>query len=300
MKKKKITPVVILIIAASFLTACCKMPAELSVEQIDESVQTYFENTHDLTVAVIDVSYEQISEYNFLNIVKVSDGEVEYELILDRNNEPISDNVLALATIKNMDTTSWNNKLRDLGLNLHEYYDFETIVSFEDLQYRILLSVVAVERIDREVKDGIYSLLGILRDEGVDSLIINIDSPKFLVPKENAGYGIHSLRLASIKFDTNIEVISFEEQFSSFIDRVYWSKQGFEEKVFALTQAGYENVYFFISQWHDGNTIEIVLHCESSDSLSEATAIILLEDMDDDYFKIEGSETKYTLQYVHT
>ena len=289
----------ILVSAILFLAACHRNPEKITVDQATERVQAYFKSSHDLDVTVKSVSYDQVGEHDYLNVVTVSDGETEYKLILDKNNEPISDNVSALETIKNIDISSFDDRIRQLGLKRHEYYALEAVASFRDLRYSVCFSVGSEDCPSKDSKDGIYSLLGELKNEGIDEFIINIDSPSFLLPKIEFGYGVYGLRLTGIGFKTDIDSASFEEQYYHFVDQIYWDKQKFDEKILELTQLGYENACFFISRWDDGNTLEIVLYCESDNSLSDEPAIALLGEMDDSYFRVGDNEIKYTLQHSY-
>jgi hypothetical protein len=291
--------IIILNVAILVIIESNRNPEELTISQATERVQGYFRRLYNLDVSIIDISYDQVGEHDYLNVVTVSDGETEYKLILNKNNKPISDNVSALKTIKNIDISSFDNKIRRLGLKRHEYYDLEVFTSLHDLCYRVYFSVVSVDLPKNESKDGIYSLLGELRNEGIDNFVIYIDTPSFLLPKNDFGYGVYGLRLTGISFETDIDSASFEKKFYSFVDQIYWDKQKFDEKILQLTQMGYQNVCFFISKWDDGNTLEIVLYCESNNSLSDEPAIVLLKEMDESYFRVVDNEIKYTLQHIY-
>ena len=303
MRKIKFVILLIIIISIFIVLATCATnnPKELYPEQAVEIARPYFQELYGKNIIVENVRYEvvgMIGRYHlYRNIITVSEGEAEYKLILDKRNVPVSDNISAIETIKNIEISSLEEKLKPLGLKLHEHYDLEVAASPRNLQYSVCLSVVAEDCPSREQKDRIYSLLGVLKDNGVDYFIINIDTPDFLFPKMKFGYGVYGLRLAGVGFSTDMDMASFKERYNNYVNQIYWDKQKFDEKIFELTQLGYENATFFISRWTDGDTIEIVLYCESGKNISDEAAIALLEEMDDSYFRIGDNKIKYTLQH---
>ncbi|MEA4833255.1 MAG: hypothetical protein VB118_11660 [Oscillospiraceae bacterium] len=300
--RKTLMAILIMAILAAtilFLTACNRNPEKITADQATERVQAYFKSSHNLNVTVKSVSYEQVGEHEYLNIVTVSYGEAEYKLILNKNNEPISDNVSALETIKSIDISSIDNKIRQLGFKRDGYYDLRTDVSYQNFRYSVCFSVISEDCPSKDSKDVIYSLLGQLKNEGIEEFFINISSPNFLIPKIECGYGEHGIWLTGIGIDTDVDSASFEKQYYKFVDQIYWDEQKYDEIILQLTQLGYENACFFIYRWYSGNTLEIVLYCESDNSLSDEPAITLLEEMDDSYFKVGDSEIKYTLRHIY-
>jgi len=294
--------VVVMIITSAFILFLAtrhRNPSKMTVDQVTERARNYFIDFHDMDVTVKSVSYEQVGEHDYLNVVKVSDGVTEYKLILNKNNKPVSDNVSAITTINSIDISAFEEELRPLGLKLHEHYDLEAAASTKDLKYRVFFSVVTEDLPMKSAITGIYSLLGMLKDEGIHALIINIDSPNFLLPKTEFGYGVGGLRLAGIGFETNIDLAKLEDQYCYLVDKVYWNEQKFNDKVQIIAKLGYENVSFFVSRWEGGNTIEIVLHCESDASLSGEQAENELADMDDSYIRIFDIIFKYTVQHEY-
>jgi hypothetical protein len=291
----KIRIILILSIALAFssvLFACNKNPEILTVEQVTELVQTYFKELYNLNVMVENVSYERVGLHDYLNKVRVSNGETEYNLFLDRNNKPLADDYRVVETVNNTDISMFDDMVNSLGF---ENPHLESVIG--GYEYSSWFFVSPSERPNKDSKDGIYSLLGALNSEGVDVLAIYISSPNFLLPKMEFGHGVHGVQLAVENFETNVTKAKFEEQYNEFVDSVLWDEHKFEEKVSQLTQRGYKNAYFFISGYYTGNTIEIVLYCESDGSLTDEQANALLEDMDDSYFKIRNKKTKYTLQH---
>ena len=297
-KVSKTVLVAVLIVTIVLFNACRNNPVEITVSQANELAHDYFKELYDLDITVIGVSYEQVGEHDYLNMIRVSDGETEYKLILDKNNKPASDNVSALNTIKNIDLYSYDEILAQLELRLHKYYDLEAVAAVSDLQYRVYLSVNTVDRPIIESIVGINSFLEILKKDGVDELIIYVHSPRFLLPKVEFGHGTISLNLTGIRLKTDMSFETLSGQYQAFVNQVYWNEQKFEEKVSELTGAGYKNAYFFISKWADGNTLEIILYCESDANLSAEAAINLLDGIDESYFRIGDNEIKYTVQHV--
>ena len=296
-KKRKASATMITVIAVALLFAAChRNPKIVTVEQVSERILAYFKDTHDLDVTVINVSYDRVGQRDYLNIVAVSDGETEYRLILDRNNKPMLDDVSAARAIKDVDASSYEDRLKSLGLLLRESYTLGIVASYGvEFRYYSSFSVKTEGRPSIEAKDGVYSLLEAMKNEGIELFVINVTTPSFLLPKHRT----NGIIIDAIGFDTDIDITSFEELYNSFVERVYWDKQKFDEKIIKLTQLGYRNAYFFIPGWYQGNTLEIVLYCESDDDLSDEPAIALLEEMDDSYIKIADTKIQYTLQLIY-
>jgi uncharacterized lipoprotein YehR (DUF1307 family) len=49
------------------LSGCSSNPEKVTVKQVTELVRTYFQKTYAQDVAVKDVSYERVGQYNYLN-----------------------------------------------------------------------------------------------------------------------------------------------------------------------------------------------------------------------------------------
>ena len=294
-----ITSLIAVVIAVAGIAAYRRNPDELTFEQAAEIAHTYFSRVHRMFIGVKGVSYERVAQRDYRNFITVFHGHTEYTLILDKRNKPASDNVLAVDTMNSIDISSFDGRLRELGLERHEHYDLETILS-TDFQYEVVFSVVCEGRPNKDAKDGIYSFLNELKKEGVDRFIININTPSFLRPKLRYGHGTHGLRLIELGVDTDIDAEAFEEKYYTFTDQLYWNKQKFDDMIKELTNIGYENAYFFVSRGVTGNTLEIVLYCESEGSLSDESALALLEKVDETYFKVGDAKIKYTLQHRQT
>ena len=294
MKKNKLKfPIIIVIAGLIVFIVCTNDPKEITVEQATEIAAPYFQEKYGKSIVVKSVKFEAVSMNNrnhiYRNIITISDGETKYTLFLDKNNKPLFDNVSALETIRSIDISSLNERIKPLGLELHEYYNLEAIPSY-GLGYSVWFSVVSVGRPDKEAKDGIYFLLETLKDMGIEVFAINISPPAFL---------LGSLRIDSESFNTSIDLAEFTEKYYNLIDRLCWDEQKFDEKILELTQLGYRNARFSVSGWFNGSTIEIVLLYASDTNISEEYAYALLESMDDSYFKIGEKKTIYTLQRVN-
>ena len=285
------------ITAVMYIAIFCRNPAEISFEQASEIAHKHFNSVHNMFIMVKDVSYKKVAQRDYLNFITVFHGKTEYTLILDKRNKPASDNVVAINTIQSIDLSSFDGKLRELGLERHDYYDLEALLSLTDFQYKTAFSVVHIDRPNRDSKDDIYNFLEELKKEGIDTFIVNINSPSFLRPKFEYGHGMHGLRLIEFGVDTDIGLEAFSEKYYNFVDRVHWNKQKFDEQIEEMTSMGYENAYFYISRWATGNILEIVLYCESDGSLSDEPALSLLEKIDESYFDIGEINTEYTLQH---
>ena len=270
---------------------CEKNPAEMTIEQANDLTKVYFNEQYNLDVIVESVEYKQVGERRYRNFVTATNGDTEYNLILDKNNKPLSDDVSAVDRMNSIDLSIFKERLDTLGLRLHNYYDLESV--FTGMQYEVWLSVVSEGLQNKDAIDRIYSLLNELKREGIDKFIINIDTPDFLM-----GNNEHGLRLTSIGFETDISKANLEEQYNNFIEGIYWNKQKFDDTIMELNRLGYKDAAFYISGWHDGRTLEIVLYCESYKDLSDEQAAALLKKIDDSYFKIADNKIKYTLRHV--
>ena len=196
------------------LIACHSNPKKITVEQVTELVQTYFIESYNLDVRVESVSYERVSQYNYLNNVKVSDGKLEYRLFLDRNNKPASDDVLAAQRISRINASSYDEILESLGLaRLEKIFGLDSPeyngigFTLSGIEYGVALSVNMTDR-DKRTRDGIYSLLDILREDGIDCLTIS-----FSKPKPN-----------NFSFYTDLDREKFNKEYDSFIERTQYSE----------------------------------------------------------------------------
>ena len=210
---KKILSVLLLFSVAVLLLSvggCSKNPPKLTVEDVTVLAQAYFSEQHGLDVTVISVSYERVGQYDYLNKVTASDGELEYRLFLDRHNKPASDDVSAALRISSINASSYDEILASLGLaRLEKIYglvspEYNGIgFTLSGIEYGVGFSVRLIDR-DKCSRDGIYSLLGVLRDDGIDDLIIGYIEPK----PNNSG------------FYTDMDRVSFNEEYDSFIEKI--------------------------------------------------------------------------------
>ena len=281
------------------LSGCHVCPTQLTDNQAAKIAQPYFQKAHMMNVVIEKVEYRRVSQEAHLNFITVSDGEAKYELVLDERNRPLADNVSSLVIISNTKLSLLSEKIKPSELGLKGLSNLDSVFSYQDRRYntQVFASVADVPAA-RDSKDGIYALLGMLKNSGINKFVIEVGSPDFLLPKMEFGHGTHGIQLSANFFDTNLSLKDFEQQYYGFIGRVHWDKQKFENKILELSEIGYKNAYFFVSGYVNGSTIEIVLYCESAASLDDGQASTLLKEMDDSCFKIEGKETKYTLQHV--
>ena len=300
-KTKTIIAIMIISIPLIFI-ACVNNPEEITIDQAVFIVRPYFQELYEKRVVVEKISYEKISEHEYRNIITVSDeDENEYTLYLDYKNKPLFDDVSTVDLIKSIDITSFVEIMNSLGMETPDDsfsdYGLRASFSYEKKRSFVSLSANLIDRLNKNIADDVYSFLLTLNNKGIDELSIIISAPDFLRPKIELGHGTLKLNIYGVTLSTNIEREIFEEKYYEFVDGVYWDEQKFSSKIFELTQLGYENVYFFISRWNDGNTLEIVLYCESDTGLSDEQSAVLLKDIDDSYIKIDKADTIFVLQH---
>jgi len=298
MKKSILIVFVMAAVLLIIVALCDSDPAKITVEQAAEIARPYFRELYNLDVIVKNVEYKRVGEYKYLNLIMVSDGEMEYNLMLDEQNKPLTDDISAIGRIQNIDITSFGERIKTYGMRLYVRSGFKVVYSTSNRRYIVNCPVELSNIPRKDLKGEIYSLLGELKNEGIDELVVIISTPDFLLPKMEFGHGVHGAELTAEFFSTEISAKEFEEQYCSLADRVSWDIQKFDDKIQELTQLGYTNVYFYNKQGNAA-TVEIVLYCESDANLSDGPAIELLDEMDDSYFRVGGKETKYTLQHVY-
>ena len=198
-------------VVALLVTAggCNNNPQKLTVEDVTELAQTYFAEQYDLDVTVISVQYQRVGQNDYLNTINVSDGKQEYRLFLDRRNKPASDDVSATQRINSIDVYSYDEILASLGLarpaKIYGLISPEYCGLFYTqfgIEHGVALGVKMIDR-DKCSQDGIYSLLGILREDGIDELIIGFSEP------------INN----NHNFYTDMDIASFQEEYDSFVER---------------------------------------------------------------------------------
>ena len=296
-KWKAFIPLLICMVAIStFLIIPTSMnPEAMSVKQVTGFTKSYFQRKYGMDVIIKDVNYIQISEHEYRNSVTVSSGGTEYNLSLNKHNKPEFDDVHAVEVMGKIDKSLIEDKLKSLGLEITKYSGYNLGYSYEDKQYIIGLSVSSIDRPSKNAKDDMYSLLELLKEEGVDKFSISVPTPDFLTPQMEFGYGAYGSVLGGENFETDMDMRSFEEKYYGFVDSIYWDEQKFDDKIIELEQLGYKNVHFFIPMEYNSNTIRVLLYCEADSSLSYEQANDALISMDESYFEIQGYETVFVL-----
>ena len=297
MHNKQVFFVITLFLA--FLVSCSSKSAAIQLGQAIEIAHQYFAEQYGKYVVVNNTKFERISQSQCRNIITVNDGKTEYRLMLDEQNKPFADDVIATDIRNNIDISLFSERLESLGLRVFEYYDLSTVFNEQEERYIINLSVVLANLPIKTAKTEVYILLKELRNIGVDNFVIVVNSPDFLRPRVELGHGGNGIQLDAEFFNTGIDEATFEDQYMQLSDRIHWDKDLFDKKIAELAEIGYENAYFFISQRLTVNTMEIILYCESRGSLSDEQAAILLQCMADSYLKIGGRETKYSVQLIY-
>jgi hypothetical protein len=298
-KKAIILSIFIAVIYILFTTCETNNPRVITVERATRIAQPYFYELYGKSIIVKNVSHDVVGmigrNHLYRNFITVSDGETEYTLVLDKYNKPLSDSFTATEAINSIDLLLFGARIKPLGFKLREHYELRTVFSLYNSRYSVNLTIVTEGLPNRDSRDSLYLLIEELNDKGFDKLIIEIDAPSFLI----LVHGAHGKRIITTSYGTDIDIDSFTDQYYSLVDSVYWDKQKFDEKIIELADIGYQKVFFYLEQSHETNTIEIVLNCESDISLSGDQAAVLLEGMDDSYFRMADSEIKYTLNHSY-
>ncbi len=298
---RKITGIIFLLLVVTIvytLSECNEYPLDLTKEKASEIAHSYFQKTYNMNIDLVNVEKRQVSQKQYFNFISVSYCGKDYELVLDERNKPLTDNVSCLRKIADANLSSLENKTKLLGLS--GFSDLDAYFSYQEKRYIVQATTATVGIPNKDSKDGVYSLLEMLKDRGVDVLAIEVDTPDFLLPKIELGLGVHGIQLDAEFFNTNIDANNFEKQYYNFTNNVYWDEQKFNEKISELSEMGYNNACFFIKQYYDANTIEIMLYYESDVSIDDSKAAKLLQEMNDSYFRIRDKETKYTLLHIKT
>ena len=293
---KKVYSVILLICLVITFTACTKHPDEITIDQAEAIAYPYFYDLYGKKVVVEEIELKFLGMNDDRNIIHVSDGETNYSLCLDVNNKPLFDNVSVVDIAKAVDAASLGEKLKPLGLELHDYYDIEWRYSLKHERCFVSFSAVLRTLPNNDLRDDIYAFLGSLRNQGIDDFWINLNSPVSVFPIPEDGYK-HGLNIYGVRFSTSISEDVFDKEYSDFVNGIYWNEQKFKDIITELTLLGYKNAYFYITRW-DGNSIEVVLYCESDDSLSDEQIATLLDDIDDSYIRIDGASFKFVIEHI--
>ena len=283
------------------------LPKDTGVEKITVAQATsigepYFQKNYGKDITIEEVNYKEIRRYVWRNSITVSDGEEEYVLYLDQNNQPAFDNVQAVEVCKNADISSIQERAEAAGLEISKNVEnndngFYMNDSYKDKNCSVCFCTTSVDRPNPNEENEVYALLNLLKKEGIQQLSIDVPSPDFLLPKKEFGHGIYGVGIEKETFTTDMDYNTFQAQYSAFADSIYWDEQKFTDKITELEEIGYENPYFFISKWRDENTLEVVLYCESDNNLSDTQAAALLTDIDDSYIKIGDTNIVYVLDH---
>ena len=290
----RIVSIGVIIVFLSCFAACHRNPADINLDQATEIAQNYFSETYNMDVSVLEVAKKRVDEDKNLNFITLSFGESEYTLILDERNKPLSDNVYAMKRMGSVNMALLDEELVPLGLQRQISESNNGLrISHQNVRYQFSLNleVTTEECPNREMAEGILSLLRLLNREGIDKLAIQVTSPDFLLLHH---YGV---QLDGKSFFTDISASDFEEQYGDFADRNYWDRKKFEKITVELSQLGYENVCFYINDMTI-SSIEIALYCESYNTPSDDQVASILRKLDDVHFKTGAKEVNYTLQHV--
>ncbi len=280
------------------------LPKDTGVEKITVAQATsigepYFQKNYGKDITIEEVNYKEIRRYVWRNSMTVSDGEEEYVLYLDQNNQPAFDNVQAVEACKNADILSIQEKTEMAGLEISKNAEnndsgFYIKYSYKDKNCSVCFCTTSEDRPNQHKENEVYALLSFLRREGVAELSIDVQSPDFLLPD----HGVSGVGIAKETFTTDMDFAAFQVQYTAFADSIYWNEQKFTDTITELEKIGYKNPSFFISQWRNATTLEIVLSCESDSSLSDTQAAALLADMDDSYIHIKSKKIVYTIEHL--
>lgn len=295
-KWKTIVPLMMWIFAVALVLI---LPKSASVEKLTYSQaaaigKTYFLEQYGKTVSVDEVKYEEIYQYERRNIITACDGETEYVLYLDKKNRPAFDNVSAVDIRNHMDIASIKEAAYEAGLELSKHSNSMVIPSYEEKKCLVRLCTASIDRPIRKKADACYSFLSLLKDQGIAELSIEVNVPDFLLSKD----GVTGVVIDQELFDASMDREQFAQKYCIFSDSIFWDKQRFENKMVELNQMGYINPYFFISQWRDSDTLEIILYYESTTDRNQNDDVFA--DMDERYIRLDNVDIVYMLQHSNS
>lgn len=288
---------VLLLIA--LLPACTKQLTTSTYEQAEEIAENYFKEVHGKQVVVEEVTSKQVSENQYLTVILSSEGEAEYELVLDEENRPLADNAYCIEAMRQIDIPALEKVVNESDFAIEKYNALQCVFSHTERRYQLMLSVNAREPQQQDAAGEVFSLLEILKKQNIDLLTVTASTPDFLQPRIELGHGTLNLQLSAEQFDTGIEEDAFQQKYESFSQSIYWERQKFDAMISKLEEIGYKNAYFYIAGFEDGATISIVLYCQSQKTLSLDQAKSLLEEIDSSCFSIKGKHVKYVLEHQY-
>ena len=275
---------------------------EITIEQAGEIAQPYFLRLYGKDVTIIKVEHNIVGIINqnhlYLNFISVFDGNAEYELVLDENNEPLSDNVSAIEKMNNISIASLEKRITHLGLQLHKYYNLSTAFTYQDRRYTVNLAVIPTDIPEKDKEEDVFTLLTILKNEGIDNFIIVVNSPSFFPSTIGMKQVLYGTQLTAEYFVTDIDKGLFSQKYNDLTNRIYWDREKIVQKLDMLIGAGYDYAYFCVTPNYENNLLEIELYCESDNSITDEYALVLLGEMDESYFRVKDKEIKYTLRHI--
>lgn len=292
--RKLFQTITVAILVAVLLQSCSfnmSPHKEVEKEDVDNTVREWFLQKHSMEVTVESTSPLQVGEKTWLTEVTVSAQNNRFELVLDESYQPIADNVYGLQTIQTVERQDIFEQMRSIKYLSKLGIEFCCPFYDNEHRYRTQCAIHVNEIPEEGEKDFWWSILQELNRQGIDDLIILIETPEFL-----RLYGGHQLE--GEYFPTVMNIEDFNLHYSDLINRVYWDEAKFNAKLKELSDAGFGNPRFYISGFENGLTLNITLLYEAGDESKAAEDLLetMLKDMDSSYFYLSGLKIRYVIK----
>ena len=257
--------------------------AVLSVDAAQEIAAPYFAAQHGVSVQVESTSLYQTGEHSGLQEVRVSDGTQSYTLMLDQRNRPVCDNFDAVVQCQVLAETYAESISEVFAGAEVEDISFLPLLSSSNSRFIITLQESQRSLPQPELAAPLWELLQSLHTDGVDSLVLSINSPDFLRP---AVYGI---QLRAEWFDSSLDAASFAALYDAYVQSIWWDEAAFDAALAELAQYGCQNARFCLTGFKDGKTLQIALTGDAGPGYQADAVDAFLAGMGAQYLRCEGT-----------
>lgn len=267
----------------------------ISSDTAESIAEDYFSKEYGLDVEFIDIYRLQVGEHNYRNSLNVEYNDDEYCVYLNKNNQPYFDDYRETIRKKELEAMDFKSALGTHGIIANEA-NFHIGVSYDD-QKSLLTLECRTDKLLPAYTFSMYNFINELNTLGIDRFSISCQVPDFMQPKPELGYGMYSVLLGSYSFNTQVNEHEFEKAYCEFKESVFYDELKFNSIVLEMERIGYQNVCFMIPSQTNSNVLEIVLYCEAGDDTSTEQAQNIIDSIDETYFRCQGREIKYLLNY---
>lgn len=291
MKRCKYAKFLAVLLLVFSLSACKGEPVALTLKHANNIARVYFQDEYSIQINATDITSIQTGENKYLNLIHVEHGDSKYELVLDKDNSPLTANVDAIKTLSEFDEAVIAEDMRVLGASLN-LDALQAVFSYQNSQYQASLHLNFEGKPATEDSDVAYHLFEMAKSEGLDQLIFSLSTPPFLLC--NGEYGI---QLASETFSSDMDKDKFSSKYLDFAQSICWDENKFNSKILELEKMGYYNVRFSILDMTP-DTIRIELSLKSDIEITDEQAESICEELDDTFFKIGKKTTQFVFRYT--